>query len=71
MIKLAVAAVAVFLLTGCAQQIAYREYFPPDEHTRIERIDGSIVGATKVEATKAGAPNWSDNKSLNVSFFGF
>jgi len=50
------AAVALFLLTGCAQQIAYREYFPPDEHTRIERTDGSIVGATKVEATKAGAP---------------
>ena len=66
-----IGAVVLAMTAGCAQQIAYREYFPPDEHTRIERTDGSIVGATKVEATKAGAPNWSDNKSLNVSFFGF
>lgn len=70
MIRIAVAILAVGLLAGCSQNIVYREYFPPDEHAKIERSNGSIVGATKVEATKAGAPNWSDNKSLNISFFG-
>lgn len=70
MIRIAVVILAVTLLTGCSQNVVYREYFPPDEHVKIERADGSVVGATKVEATKAGAPNWSDNKSLNISFFG-
>lgn len=69
--RLIIAVAIMVFCAGCSQQIVYREYYPPDEQTRLERSDGSIVGATKVEASRAGAPNWSDNKSLNISFFGF
>jgi len=55
---------------GCAQNIVYREFYEPNEKTSLKRDDGTTVGAVKAEATKTGAPNWSDNKSFNVSFFG-
>lgn len=60
----------VFLLSGCSQQIVYREFFAPSDDVKLTRDDGTTVGAVKVEATKLGAPNWSDNKSFSVSFFG-
>ena len=33
--------------------------------------DGTTVGAVKVEATKNGIPNWSENKTLTISILGF
>ena len=63
-------AASTFLLTGCAQQLVYREYYEPTETTHTVREDGSVTGAAKTEATKDGAPDWSDSKSFNLSVFG-
>ena len=70
--RLIVMAGAVVLLAaaGCSQQIAYREFYEPNGEVKLQREDGTTVGAVKVEATKQGVPNWSDNKSFSVSFFG-
>lgn len=70
---LAVMAGAVILLTaaGCSQQIVYREFYAPNDEVKVLREDGTTVGAVKIEATKQGTPNWSDNKSLSISFLGF
>lgn len=70
---LAVMAGAVILLTaaGCSQQIVYREFYAPNDEVKVLREDGTTVGAVKIEATKQGIPNWSDNKSLSISFLGF
>ena len=56
---------------GCSQNIVYREFYAPTDNVKLVRGDGTTVGAVKIEATKAGAPNWSDHKTLSVSFMGF
>lgn len=60
----------LFMIAGCTQKIVYREFFAPADNIKLIREDGTTVGAVKVEATKSGVPNWSDHKSLNLSFFG-
>lgn len=65
--------IEVFLalfLAGCSQKIAYREYYPPSQETLTIRDDGVKYGALKVEATRDGVPNWSDNKEVKLSLFG-
>ncbi len=66
----AIAGAVIMTVTGCSQQIVYREFFAPTDDVKLIRGDGTTVGAVKIEATKAGAPNWSDHKTLNLSFFG-
>lgn len=67
---IAATAMTAFLLSGCAQQLVYREYYEPTETTHTVREDGSVTGAVKTEASKDGAPDWSDAKSFNLSVFG-
>ena len=55
---------------GCSQEIVYREFFAPTDDVKLVREDGSTVGAVKIEATRHGVPNWSDHKTLSVSFMG-
>ncbi len=59
----------LFAAAGCTQEIVYREFFAPSEGTKLVREDGTTVGAVRIEATKAGTPDWSDRKTLNFSFF--
>ena len=63
-------AVVLGMTAGCAQNIVYREFYEPNDKTSLKRDDGT-VGAVKAEATKNGAPNWSDNKTLSISVLGF
>jgi len=63
-------AVMLAVTAGCAQNIVYREFYEPNEKTLLKRDDGTTVGAVKAEATKTGAPNWSDNKTLSISVLG-
>ena len=46
------------------------EFFAPTDDVKLVREDGSTVGAVKIEATRHGVPNWSDHKTLSVSFMG-
>lgn len=64
-------AVLLLAVAGCSQQIVYREFYAPNDDVKLQREDGTTVGAVKIEATRQGAPNWSDNKSLSISFLGF
>ena len=58
---------AVSLLCGCASQtITERHYYEPTEETAFKREDGLTVGAVKSEVIKAGAPDWSDSKSISI-----
>ena len=58
---------AVSLLCGCASQtITERHYYEPTESTAFKREDGLTVGAVKSEVIKAGAPDWSDSKSISL-----
>lgn len=66
----AVGALMLAVTAGCAQNIVYREFYEPNEKTLLKRDDGTTVGAVKAEATKTGAPNWSDNKTLSISVLG-
>lgn len=63
-------AVVLGMTAGSAQNIVYREFYEPNEKTILKRDDGTTVGAVKAEATKNGAPNWSDNKTLSISVLG-
>ena len=63
-------AVVLAMIAGCAQNIVYREFYEPNDKTSLKRDDGTTVGAVKAEATKNGAPNWSDNKTLSISVLG-
>ena len=55
------------VLCGCASQtITERHYYEPTEETAFKREDGLIVGAVKSEVIKAGAPDWSDSKSISI-----
>ena len=64
-------AVVLAMTAGCSQEIVYREFFAPTDDVKLVREDGSTVGAVKVEATKNGIPNWSENKTLTISILGF
>lgn len=65
----AVAGTVVLAMTaGCSQEIVYREFFAPTDDVKLVREDGSTVGAVKIEATRHGVPNWSDHKTISVSF---
>ena len=55
---------------GCCDEIVCREFFAPTDDVKLVREDGSTVGAVKIEATRHGVPNWSDHKTLSVSFMG-
>lgn len=69
LVKICLLLLVCGIFGGCTQKVVYREFFEPKDGIKIEREDGSIVGATKSEATKDGSPNWSDNKSFSLRFF--
>ena len=69
---MAVFALLITLLTGCAsQRIVQQEFYEPTESTKVVREDGLTVGALKSETTKSGQPDWSGSKSFNLLSFGW
>lgn len=62
--------ITLFVVAGCAQSIVYREFYEPNEQTMTVRDDGTRHGAVKTEGSKAGSPDWSDQKSFSVQFLG-
>lgn len=71
---LAVLALGAFvdLIAGCASQVLeQREYYEPNDTTKVVREDGLTVGALKSETRKSGQPDWSGNKSFSFFSFGW
>lgn len=67
MIKLAIAATAFFVCSGCAS-IAYTEYYEPTPETAVIDADGYTRGAVKSELKQSGYN--PAEKTFSMSLFG-